>query len=359
MNRLTVVLAVVVLAVGASVACDTTGVSPAGPNVWLPGGGSDAGADAGMDRGDAGPDSGLRDGGESIAVVEDCAVPVIDGGFNLAVNLRYNNTAPDASFQSLDVAWPLDGGAHPMVIVIHGGGFVAGDKAGERTVIEQLAELGYTAASINYRLDGLPDGGFPQQVQDTRCALRYLRQHAATWSADPSRVAAIGTSAGGYHVDMLGLTPEDGGALDGACPWTARVGLSAVASFFGPADLRDLSFFGTTPAPIPAKDAIVQYLGTTPDAGPAIAIAASPVTWVSTQAPPFLLLHGTADSVVYLQNSVELWTLLRQSGVPATLMEFPDGGHGFPIMSSSGPFKAGTCTVLSFLNTYLGADAGP
>jgi acetyl esterase/lipase len=311
---------------------------------------------ASPDGAGGGSDGSVAGGGESVDIVTSCTIPDLNPttGFQLATNIAYNSIA--SSFNLLDVAWPASGGNHPMVVCIHGGGMAYGGKGDCRGTIQFLASQGYTAAAINYRLDTATQAGFPMEVQDVRCAIRFLHANAAMWGGDPTRFGVLGTSAGGLHSNMI-ATAAAATELDGPCPSaSADVSATAVLTYFGPADLRSLSYFGTAPTGgFPnggGQQAVTWYLGADPATIPTTAALASPVVHASADAPPMLLIHGTNDGVVLLSNSQELQSAVRAAGVPATLLQMPLG-HGFAAFSTNPELETSTCTALAFLKKWL------
>jgi acetyl esterase/lipase len=222
--------ALFLLAVGAACSASPTSslsepapsndVDAAGSDASLPGAGEDGGSDAPATSSDAGPaDAGAADGGESIVVVPTCTLPTAPGAgqINTVKGVVYG---ADAAAQTLDVAWPMAAGLHPLVVLVHGGGWWQGDKSSFVSYAAVLASLGYVAASLDYRL--VPaDGGanaFPTQVSDVRCAVRHLRANAGTYGIDGARVGALGTSAGAHLAAMLGVGDGVPGLDDGTCP---------------------------------------------------------------------------------------------------------------------------------------------
>ena len=157
-------------------------------------------------------------------------------------------------------------------------------------------------------------------------------------------------------MSLLGTTPDET-SLDGPCsaPATdpASVKVNAVVDFFGPSDLRKSS-----DQPAGLLPFVSALLGGAPESVPERAALASPLAQVTNSAPPFLILHGSADPLVPKEHSERLHATLQGAGVPSTLIVVPDGGHGF----GAGPFAAFptepeyqsvTCTVLRFLRERL------
>ncbi len=124
----------------------------------------------------------------------------------------------------------------PAIVWIHGGGWQHGSKNEFENLIRQSALAGYVAVSIDYRL--VPKHVFPAQIEDCKCAVRWLRAHADKLHVDPQRIGAVGSSAGAHLVMLLGTTTTEDG-LEGTGGWAdASSGVRAVVSFAGPTDLR-------------------------------------------------------------------------------------------------------------------------
>ncbi len=221
----------------------------------------------------------------------------------------------------LDLYYPdRADGPLPLVVYVHGGGWTSGDKSGGAGArdIPPLRERGYLVAAINYRL--APRFKFPAQIEDVKCAIRSLRAHAGEWGLDPGRIGVWGGSAGGHLVALLGTLDEGVFEGSGGYPeYSSRV--QAVVDMFGPADLTQL-FAGAS------SQKLEEVFGTT-DRNSEIVRQASPVSWVSSDDPPFLILHGERDTLVPPSQSQELYDRLREAGVPATLVIVKNAGHGF------------------------------
>ncbi len=221
---------------------------------------------------------------------------------------------PHASHR-LDAYLQLGAGPHPVIVFVHGGGHVSGDKrGGGLNLILPVARVGYSIISINYRL--APEFRHPAQVEDARLAVRWIRAHAAELRADPARLAVAGASAGGHIVTFLGFTPCDGDAR--AADAVARLSCRprTAVNFFGATDLRSRS----------NDQLLVALLG--PDPTAALKADASPITHVSPDDPPTLSLHGTADPLVPYGQSVALHEALASARVSNRLVTVESGGHG-------------------------------
>lgn len=222
----------------------------------------------------------------------------------------------------MDVARPKTAGPHPAVVAIHGGGFRAGERSGYSGLILKLAERGYVAATVSYRL--APRSQFPAAVQDVKAAVRFLRANAQRFGIDPERIGAVGGSAGGHLALFLGLTPgvpdlEIGG---GNQDQSSRV--SCVVSYFPPTDMAKLYTTSTAAAAV-----LPPFLGGTPENARAAHIEASPIHWVTPRAPPILAIHGTQDRTVPYEQSQWLVERLKALGATAELETIEGGEHGF------------------------------
>jgi acetyl esterase/lipase len=242
---------------------------------------------------------------------------------------------------AMDLARHKGIGPYPAIVAIHGGGFSAGDRASYTPLILRLAQHGYVAASIDYRL--APGSQFPAALQDAKTAVRFLRANAAKYSVDPERIAALGDSAGATLALLLGMTPgvpefEGGGPnRDVSARVSCVVAFSALTDFAHSAgnglEVKTLSWF----------------LGGSFENTPAVYLQASPVNWTTPQAPPVLAVHGTKDPVVPIEQSQRLVEQLKRVGAGAELVAF-DGGHEL-----QGPGSAlAERRVMEFLDEHLG-----
>jgi acetyl esterase/lipase len=243
----------------------------------------------------------------------------------------------------LDLARPAVGeGPFPCVVCLHGGGWRLGTRRDLRGWTEFLAERGYVAASVGYRL--APDATFPAQIEDAKTAVRFLRAHADKYHIDKNRFAALGYSAGGHLACLLGLTDAACGFDGTECPGqSSRV--QAVVDYFGPTDLA--GFAGDASA---QRGMIGPFIGAQYSDNPAAHERASPVKYVTKNAPSFLILHGTKDGIVPIEQSRELAERMREAGVSYRLVEVPDEGHGW------GSGRAGAITTeetIRFLDAKL------
>ena len=261
--------------------------------------------------------------------------------------------AATSATQKLDVYVPEGDGPFPVVIDLHPGGFMVGDKSNPAAADELLA-AGYAVVSPNYRLSG--EATFPAPIQDAKAAVRWVRANAEQYRLDPERIAAFGQSAGGNLAALLGTScgaaelegAELGNADQSSC-------VQAVVDWFGPIDFltMDEQFAGTScPATHDAADSPEsKLLGGPVQTLPDAAKVANPITYVSPKAPPFFIQHGTADCNVPPQQSQQLYDALVQAigaeKVSLTLIE--GAGHGGPQFTETANLEK----MLEFLDTYL------
>ena len=210
---------------------------------------------------------------------------------------------------TLDVYTPAkSGSARPLVIYIHGGGWMGGTSrnsaayANFPAVMADLASRGYVVASVNYRLGG--EAKFPAATEDVDAAIRWLRAHAADYGIDKTRVAIWGGSAGGQLAALAATdcSPSDGKA-ESDC-------VQAAAIWYGVFDIPALPNGGPP-----------YFAGNGPKA--------SAVTFLDVKDPPFLLIHGTEDKTVPVAQSREMLAKLKAAGVTSEFIEFPGIDHSW------------------------------
>lgn len=219
----------------------------------------------------------------------------------------------------------------PVLVWVHGGGWQAGSK--DRCPLAQAGYLQrrYAVASIGYRLSS--HAPFPAQIQDCKAAIRWLRAHASEYHLDPKRIGVAGSSAGGHLVALLGTSGdvkdfEVGPNLD----QSSRV--QAVCDYYGP---TDFTAFVTTPgyeSHGTESSPEAKLLGGAVQANPDKAAKANPISYVSSDDPPFLIVHGDKDPIVPFGQSQLLFTALGKAGVSAHLHTIHGAGHGGPGFNS-------------------------
>jgi acetyl esterase/lipase len=223
----------------------------------------------------------------------------------------------------LDLFLPREnaGTPRPGIVFVHGGAWQGGNRGAFARQAAYLAGKGYVGACIEYRLSG--EATFPAAIEDCKAAVRWLRANAKTYHLDPDRIAACGGSAGGHLVALLGVSDKvkELEGVGGNAGISSRVNL--VIAFNGVFDLTKVARNAQAAGPV------ARFLGGTAADKPEVYRQASPITHLTSDAPPFLFLHGTADKTVPIEQSRAMLAKLRQAGVKAELYEAEGAGHGF------------------------------
>ena len=277
-----------------------------------------------------------RDGDGKISPQEDTAFrnrrgartpsagPTLPEGVRVLNDVAYLENGHER--QVLDLYLPKSTGqVRPVVIWVHGGGWQTGDKSGGPW--RPLLEQGFAVASINYRLS--QHSIFPAQINDCKAAVRWLRDHAAEYELDPQCFGVWGSSAGGHLVALLG-TSGDVADLEGAESKTSSR-VQAVCDWFGPTDFLKMNEHGGPNGRIDhdaPNSPEARLIGGAVQSHQEAARRASPLTYVTADDPPFLIVHGDQDPVVGMQQSLLLHKALTAAKVPSTLTIVPGAGHG-------------------------------
>ena len=259
--------------------------------------------------------------------------------------------------QKLDLYIPTSGdGPFPVIIMVHGGGFMFGDKAdgGGLTGVDQLLAAGYAVASINYRLSG--EAIYPAQIYDAKAAVRFLRANAETYHLDSDKFGAWGASAGGNLVSSLGTTcgvaelegAELGNADQSSC-------VQAVVDWFGPIDFlkmqEQLTEAGcsanTNDASSPESKLVGEPIQTVPEK---VALT-NPMNYITADDAPFFIENGTADcNIPPVQNKNLADALSAVIGAEnVTYVSLDGAGHGGSQFETEENLKL----VIEFLDKYL------
>jgi acetyl esterase/lipase len=251
--------------------------------------------------------------------------PQLPAGITAKRDVQY---VPDGGpRRTLDVYFPEKSDKPlPLVVWIHGGAWRGGSK--DRTPALPLLAEGFAVASVTYRFS--QDAPFPAQIEDCKAAIRWLRAHAKELHIDPARIGVWGSSAGGHLVAMLG-TAGDMKEWDKGENLSESSRVQAVCDWFGPAELLTMGAQSGPDSRIPhdAPDSPeAKLVGGPLQDNKDKALAASPLTYVSADDPPFLIMHGDRDALVPLQQSVDLQAALKKAGVDSTLRTLEGSGHG-------------------------------
>ena len=260
-------------------------------------------------------------------------------------NITYAETANGP--QRLDLYLPANAQKPvPLIIWIHGGGWKNGSKENCLPVRLGFTGRGYAVASINYRLTG--EAPFPAQIEDCKAAVRWLRAHAKEYGLDANHFGVWGSSAGGHLVALLGTSGDVAGFDTGENPEvSSRV--QAVCDYYGPSDFTTMGSVPGFEIHARADSPESALLGGTAAEKPETAKAASPISHVTPDDPPFLIVHGDADRTVPLDQSRRMDAALRAAGVKTELIILPGSGHGGPAFAS--PDVANK--VAAFFDSYL------
>jgi acetyl esterase/lipase len=259
----------------------------------------------------------------------------------------------------LDLYVPAGVAARPAVIWIHGGGWAGGSPrqplgpySDWRIVLERLAARGYVVAGATYRLSG--EAKFPAAIQDIKTLTRWLRANAAEIGVDPGRIGVWGESAGGQLAALLG-TSCGAKELEGLADPSVSSCVQAVADWYGPTDFSQMDsqlipkgMKHDTP-----QSAESNYLGCQLSrCAPASMQLANPIAYVSAKTPPFLIMHGDADTAVPPKQSQILYDALRAKGVPAQLIYVPGANHIFA-GATKAQYENALDTVFRFFDDKL------
>jgi acetyl esterase len=254
----------------------------------------------------------------------------------------------------LDAHVPEGDGPFPAIVIVHGGAWVTGDRRRSvEPLFEPLSDAGFAWFSISYRLANIADpksnptiaasmavlGG---AIDDVRSAIAFVRANASDYNVDPQRIAVIGESAGAQLAAMAALKPGRNGGVPS--------GVQAVVAFYCPSDL--VTLVQTMPM-IP--DSIRNAVKGTPFEQILLSYLRemSPIRWVREDAPPFLLIHGTADQVVPFQQSVDLCEAMQKAGSTCELYSVKGAGHGLRWWESDKGMTAYKNRMISWLAQEL------
>ena len=266
---------------------------------------------------------------------------------------------PEARLK-MDLLLPMKGDKKsPAVIFIPGGWWVVSPKAAGSQFTYRLAEEGYAVASIEYRL--IAAANYREILGDVKAAVRYLRAHAEELNIDKDRIAVMGVSAGGYLAAMAGVT---GGIreFDFGDNMEESSRVQAVIDIFGPTDLTRVAAdysrekqqsYASPGSPLSLLvNGAGGYKGNKGESlldTPETATAACPLTYIGKDTPPFLIMHGTADTTISPSQSKHLWEALEQQGIYAEHYSIEGADHQFKYFFQPKAFSI----ILSFLHKVL------
>lgn len=268
--------------------------------------------------------------------------PVPDADFPQDVRVeREISYLPDGRSEKADLYFPKEmekGRKYPAVVIIHGGGFTGGqrDAVRERNIGGNLARNGYIGMSIDYLLSTGGRVTWPQNLHDCKIAVRWLRANAVRLQVDADHIGVIGGSAGGHLAAMVGLTV----AADGLDPVEPYEGISSrvqcAVDLYGPAE------FGSW------HD--VAMLGKKFAEAPELYKQASPVTYVRKDSPPLLIMHGTGDKTVALEQSEKLAEACKKAGMQHEFVIVEGAPHSFHMQPKERDLRP---VMLGFFDAHL------
>jgi len=271
-------------------------------------------------------------------------IDAFPAGTILHGNIPYNNDTLQKHL--LDIYLPANAkGKVPLVIFIHGGGWLSNDKYADmgymKKTVAEIISSGFALASIDYRFS--TQAVFPALIQDCNRAVSFLYDNADKYGFDKNRFAVMGFSAGGHLASLLGLSKNNNIEAFFMTGSNKSFNIKAVVDFYGPAEL--ILFPGADNEKSPEG----LLIGAAPLARPDLAKAASPVTYVDKNDPPFLIIHGEKDELVSIKQSQLLSAWLNVVGVQNELIIVKDAPH-FGVMFDTDDIRN---KVMSFLKKQL------
>ncbi|KQN69649.1 alpha/beta hydrolase [Sphingomonas sp. Leaf62] len=265
-------------------------------------------------------------------------VPVMTGQVDTIGGVIYSQIKSQRAIRPLrmTVLVPRNDDLKPAIVYFPGGGFISADYEKYSEMRTALARAGFVVAAAEYRV--VPDK-FPALVQDGKAAVRYLREHAADYGIDPARIGVIGDSAGGYVAQMLGTTNGER-AFDKGDFTDRSSDVQAAVTLYGISDLRSIGEgFSDAVQKVHQSPAVTEALlvngpafgtfaGASIVSNPEKALAASSIGHMKGKKPPFLIMHGTADTLVSPMQSRHLYDALKAGGNDAELILVDGAAHG-------------------------------
>lgn len=259
------------------------------------------------------------------------AIDLINLNFEVIPNETY--LTANRTELKLDIYKPReDKAATPVVMMIHGGGWVEGSKEGSVLGVIRYLNMGFAVVNVEYRLGRVSLA--PAAVEDCLCALHWIGRNAKKYNFDLSKVVVTGGSAGGHLALTTGMIPDSAGLANECAsddddrwrgPWTDPAPkVAAIINWFGITDVWDM-LQGPN-----IRSYAVSWFGSQPNQE-ALAKRVSPLTYVRPGLPPILTIHGDADPLVPYSDAVRLHEALDKAGVKNQLLTIPGGKHGgFP-----------------------------
>jgi acetyl esterase/lipase len=249
-----------------------------------------------------------------VFLVSSCSKNEDEGSISASttLNLAYG----PQPLQNMDLYLPADrsSASTKLLIMVHGGGWSAGDKADLNQFVDSMKRRlpGYAIANINYRLASGTTNLFPTQEMDVKAAVEFIVSQKMAWGISDQFVL-LGASAGGHLALLHGFK------------YNSPVKVKAIVDFFGPSDMVAMY---TNPAIFAPASAIVSIMGGTPASQPTLYYQSSPVNFINAQSPPTIVLQGGLDPLVSPAQSEAVINKLNAVAVPNQYVFYPSGGHG-------------------------------
>lgn len=223
---------------------------------------------------------------------------------------------------AMDIVRPTAPGKYPAIVMIHGGGFSSGTREGYLPMAIRLAQHGYVAATVSYRLT--PKFQFPMPLHDVKSAVRFLRANAGKYNVDAEHMGAIGVSAGATWAQFLAVSRGVPQLEGNGANKDFSSSVDCAVSYYGRSDMRR-AYEGSRNA----ATALPALLGGDRQAALDMHLRASPLSWVNPDSAPILAIHGTRDQNVPYEQSLFLVERMKSVGVESELETIAEAGHGF------------------------------
>lgn len=265
-------------------------------------------------------------------------LPIPDG-VTFTRDVEFSNA--DNQHLQVNIAQPKGDGPFPAIVCIHGGGFRAGKRESYDKLCLTLAQHGYVAITVTYRL--APAYQFPAAVIDCKTAVRWLRANAAKYHVDPKRIGTTGGSAGGHLVQFLGVT-EGVKEFEGEGFNDQSSAVQCVVNYYGPSDLT--KSYG---ASVDAAEVLPLFFGGDLSTKRREHIVGSPLYWATPKAAPTLIVHGTDDKYVAYEQAGWMVDRLKACMVEVDLLTLQGAGHGF----KGADLEKADAAMLAFFDKHL------
>lgn len=265
-----------------------------------------------------------------------------------SVDVVYGKTA-DGIELKLDV-WPAkkksEDALTPVIVQVHGGGWVSGDKGQVQDWNQWMNDQGYTVFDIRYRMP--PEAGWKDEVGDVKSAIGWIVQNADTYKIDPNKIILMGESAGGNLAMLAAYSLGDKYILPSTD--VPDVPIKAVINMYGPSDMT--AFYNNNPSKNYVQDVMDKYIGGSPSDYPKRYKMLSPISYIHEQTPPTIMFLGTGDRIVPVEQANILDEKLTTSGVAHELYLLPKVDHGFDANPGSLSTQFAKEKVKVFLQKY-------